>query len=170
MKLVLLNLYPCWRRYDYFSQNTFLRLVTWLVKNPIFHRVSLRKYNDPQHEISTMCTWKFIIKHLQFSLYESSQKTSYSKNPKMTRLKLNSRWIKNPIFNRLYLRKYNDLEPEMFTIFTLICIISNLQFFLSEASHKKVTAKIPRWLTWRIKILGSALIPNVMNQMIKISE
>jgi hypothetical protein len=102
--------------------------------------------------------WPPILWHL-FSVFpkfhsETFQKIIYRENPNMTRLKLNSWWVKNLFFPRLYLWNYNDPRPEIFTRGTLIYRLSNLQISLSEASWKKVIAKIPRCLTWSSITLG----------------
>ena len=52
MKLVSLNLDTLGRSYDYFTWNTFLRLVRY----PIFHGVYLQILDDPEAEIFTTDT------------------------------------------------------------------------------------------------------------------
>jgi hypothetical protein len=87
----------------------------------------------------------------------------------MTHLRLIPSLVKIPKFHGIYLQKYNKLEPKHFTIGTLICLLSNLQISLSEASEKKFYSENFKVTCLKKKNpMIDPLIPNIMNQMLKI--
>jgi hypothetical protein len=66
---------------------------------------------------------------------------------------------------------YNDLEHEIITIGTLICLLSNLQISLSQVAQKKIYSENFKMTHLKKKNPRiDALIPNVMFQMLKISK
>jgi len=104
-----------------------------------------------------------------FTILNLPKNFFYSKNPKMTCLKLNSRWVKNPIFHRLYLRKYNDPKPKMFTRGIVICLLSNLQISLFEASPPQKSCSKNSKMTHlkQQNPMIDVVMPNVMIQHLK---
>ena len=94
MQSVSHNLDPLWRRYDFFTMNTSLRLVTRLVRNPIFQSVYLRNFNDPEAKICTIGTFLCLLNNLQFFISQVSHKKLYSENGKMDFF-----WKQNPRIN-----------------------------------------------------------------------
>jgi hypothetical protein len=82
MQLVPQNLDPLGRSYDHFTRNTCFRLVIGLVKNLIFHRVYLRKYNNQEAKINTTCTLICLLNNLQVFPSESAPKKIIEKIPR----------------------------------------------------------------------------------------
>ena len=80
MKPVPLNLDTLARSYDCFTWNTFLRLVRY----PIFRKVYLKMYDDPEDEIFTTYTLLISVNILKISGSETLQKMYYSENSAMT--------------------------------------------------------------------------------------
>ena len=64
-----------------------------------------------------------------------------------TCLRLATRLVKNPIFHRVYLRKYNDLEAEICNTGTLISLLNIIQFFPFEVAPRQVISKITKLLS-----------------------
>jgi len=110
--------------YDFFTQNTFLRLVNrtsqipylpqglstnvrWPISWNFYHRYLNNVYEyTPDFRVWNITEKKFIAKILWW---------------------LNSRWFHNLILHSLYLRKYKASRDEMWTPCNLICIINTLQ-------------------------------------------
>jgi hypothetical protein len=84
MQLVSHNLDTLGRSYDFFTWNTFLRLVRY----PILHRVYLQIYDDPEAEIFTKDTLLISINSLWSSGSEKLQKKNYSENSTMNQFRM----------------------------------------------------------------------------------
>jgi hypothetical protein len=67
---------------------------------------------------------------------ETSQKISYSENSKMTLLKLISGLVTSLVFHGLFLQKYSEPEPKIFTTCTMKFSLSLHKISLSENSQK----------------------------------
>ena len=80
MQLVSLNLDTLEIIYDFFTRNTCLRLVRY----PIFHRVYILIFDDPEAEIATIYTLLFFDNILRISGSETLQKFFYRENAAMT--------------------------------------------------------------------------------------
>jgi hypothetical protein len=79
--------------------------------------------------------------------------------------------VKLPKFHGLYIQNYNDPKPKIITIGTLICILSNLQIHLSEASWKQsYSEKFQHDFFEEEKPWIDTLVPNVVKKIHKISK
>jgi len=73
-----------------YSKNSMmncLKLILVLVTNPKFHRLYLKKYNEPVPKFFTTCTSICLLSILKISLSKLSQKKNYIENDMMSQLK-----------------------------------------------------------------------------------
>jgi hypothetical protein len=78
-----------------------------------------------------------ILKLLKISQSEPSLIKSYSKNTKMSYLRLISGLVNNPNFHKIYLTNYNDSKYKKIVTYNFLCLLRILKILESKTSQKK---------------------------------